>query len=63
MLNDENEEQVQDFLSENPDFKLVSKSAILEKYGITLNNKNFLKLNPFENDTDGFFGAVMERVR
>ena len=63
LLNDENEEQVKDFLSENPDFKLVSKSAILEKYGITLNNKNFLKLNPFENDTDGFFGAVMERFR
>ncbi len=63
LLNDENEEQVKDFLSENPDFKLVSKSAILEKYGITLNNKNFLKLNPFENDTDGFFGAVMEKVR
>ena len=63
LLNDENEDQVKNFLSENQDFKLVSKSAILEKYGITLNDKKYLKLNPFENDTDGFFGAVMERVR
>ena len=63
MLNEENEEQVKDFLSENPDFKLVSKSAILEKYGVALDDKKYLKLNPFENDTDGFFGAVMERVR
>ena len=63
LLNEENEEQVKNFLSENPDFKLVSKSVILEKYNIDLDDKSFLKLNPFENDTDGFFGAVMERVR
>ena len=63
LLNEENEEQVTNFLSKNLDFKLLSKTVILEKYGISLNDKKYLKLNPFENDTDGFFGAVMEKVR
>lgn len=63
LLDEENEEQVKNFLFENSDFKLISKSVILEKYGVTLDDKKYLKLNPFENDTDGFFGAVMERVR
>jgi len=26
-----------------------------------IDKEKYLKLNPFENDTDGFFGAVMER--
>ncbi len=63
LLSEENEEQVKNFLSENTDFKLLSKSAILDKYNMGLDDKSFLKLNPFENDTDGFFGAVMEKVR
>jgi len=63
LLNEENEEQVTNFLSKNLDFKLLSKTVILEKFGISLNDKKYLKLNPFENDTDGFFGAVMEKVR
>ena len=63
LLNEENEEQVTNFLSKNLDFKLLSKTVILEKYGVFLNDKKYLKLNPFENDTDGFFGAVMEKVR
>ena len=63
LLNEENEEQVTNFLSKNLDFKLLSKTVILEKYGISLSDKKYLKLNPFENDTDGFFGAVMEKVR
>ena len=63
LLNEENEEQVTNFLYKNLDFKLLSKTVILEKYGISLNGEKYLKLNPFENDTDGFFGAVMEKVR
>ena len=63
LLDEENEEQVKNFLFENSDFKLISKSVILEKYGVALDDKKYLKLNPFKNDTDGFFGAVMERVR
>ena len=61
LLDEENELQVESFLLENPDFKLLSKSVILEKYGIVIDKEKYLKLNPFENDTDGFFGAVMER--
>ena len=63
LLEEENEKQVENFLSENSDFKLLSKSAILEKYDISIDDKSYLKLNPFENDTDGFFGAVMERFK
>ena len=61
LLDEENELQVKSFLLENPSFKLLSKSVILEKYGIVIDKEKYLKLNPFENDTDGFFGAVMER--
>lgn len=61
LLDEENELQVKNFLLENPNFKLLSKSVILEKYGIVIDKEKYLKLNPFENDTDGFFGAVMER--
>ena len=63
LLEEENEKQVENFLSANSDFKLLSKSAILEKYDISIDDKSYLKLNPFENDTDGFFGAVMERFK
>ncbi|MBT6250876.1 MAG: RsmB/NOP family class I SAM-dependent RNA methyltransferase, partial [Nitrosomonadales bacterium] len=63
LLDEENEQQVENFLSENSDFKLLGKSVILEKYGLVLSDGKYLKLNPFENDTDGFFGAVMERVK
>jgi len=63
LLEEENEKQVENFLSKNSDFKLLSKSAILKKYDISIDDKSYLKLNPFENDTDGFFGAVMERFK
>ena len=61
LLDEENELQVEKFLLENSNFKLLPKSVILKKYGIVIDEEKYLKLNPFKNDTDGFFGAVMER--
>jgi 16S rRNA (cytosine967-C5)-methyltransferase len=61
LLDEENELQVEKFLLENSNFKLLPKSVILKKYGIVIDEEKYLKLNPLKNDTDGFFGAVMER--
>jgi 16S rRNA (cytosine967-C5)-methyltransferase len=53
----ENEDIVAEFLDIHPDFFLVPASSVLPDVA----TGDFLKLSPALHDTDGFFGAVMER--
>lgn len=62
LLNEENEEQINQFLINYPNFKLILPNTILSKYGITVGHDQYLKLNPYQNNTDGFFGALFKRV-
>jgi len=62
LLDDENEMIVEEFLSKNKGFVAISSKAALEKYGIKLGADNYLKLYPNAHKTDGFFGALLERI-
>ena len=62
LLNDENEMIVEEFLSKHNGFAVISAQAALEKYGIKLESDNFLRLYPNAHSTDGFFGALLERI-
>ncbi len=54
ILPDENEKQIEAFLARNTEFKLVP-------HGIEGLDGPMLALTPAQNDTDGFFTAVLER--
>ncbi|WP_233214204.1 RsmB/NOP family class I SAM-dependent RNA methyltransferase [Pollutimonas nitritireducens] len=62
VLPEENEEQVEAFLAENPDFSLLDASAIVSDRckNLTLEGP-YLSMRPDVHNTDGFFAAVMER--
>jgi 16S rRNA (cytosine967-C5)-methyltransferase len=62
ILPEENEQQVQAFLDENPDFSLLDAGKILKDRceNLTLEGP-MLSLRPDVHGTDGFFAAVLER--
>lgn len=53
----ENEDQVRAFLDRNPAFQVVP----VERRAVA--RGPFMRVRPDTHDTDGFFGAVLERVR
>ncbi len=62
VLPEENEEQVEAFLAENPEFSLLDASSIVVDRckNLTLEGP-YLSMRPDVHNTDGFFAAVMER--
>ncbi|MYN14690.1 RsmB/NOP family class I SAM-dependent RNA methyltransferase [Pusillimonas sp. TS35] len=62
VLPEENEAQVEAFLNENPGFKLLDASEIVNDRckNLTLEGP-WLKMRPDRHGTDGFFAAVMVR--
>ena len=64
MLHEENDDQIAKFLASHRDFHVVKASDVLKKSVPGLNSPSpdpYLALSPAEHNTDGFFGAVMER--
>jgi 16S rRNA (cytosine967-C5)-methyltransferase len=60
LLTAENDAVVSAFLAAHPDFALLPADAILARQGIEVPG-DMLRLLPHQNDTDGFFAAVLER--
>jgi 16S rRNA (cytosine967-C5)-methyltransferase len=60
LLTAENDAVVSAFLTAHPDFALLPADAILARQGIEVPG-DMLRLLPHQNDTDGFFAAVLER--
>ena len=63
MLPEENERQIEQFLTSHADFKLLpvntfGKTVLGDSY-----TSDYLSLTPAQHDTDGFFAAVMERAK
>ena len=59
---EENEERVEKFLSEYPDYKLLSIANIWPDDGSKCPVEgDFLRLTPKDHETDGFFTAVLQR--
>ncbi|MEI8035765.1 MAG: RsmB/NOP family class I SAM-dependent RNA methyltransferase, partial [Betaproteobacteria bacterium] len=61
LLHEENESVVESFLQSNPKFKLVDCDSLLAQQKINLHTGPYLKLNPHQHSTDGFFGAVLTK--
>jgi 16S rRNA (cytosine967-C5)-methyltransferase len=62
LLREENEGVVEGFLATHPDFKCVAASEIMAQGKIPLDSGPYLQLLPHQHNTDGFFGAVLERA-
>ncbi len=64
LLKQENEDIVQEFLANNPKFKLLSVNEVLAKQNINIEglNDEYLRLYPHIHSTDGFFAALIQRV-
>ena len=67
ILAEENERVVEDFLSRHPEFKVVPAVAELVRRDIALPENAdagpYLKLAPDSHQTDGFFAALLEKVK
>jgi 16S rRNA (cytosine967-C5)-methyltransferase len=61
LLQDENENIAETFLSTHPEFSLMPANEILSQQQIKLDTGKYLKLLPHLHGTDGFFAAVFER--
>ncbi len=68
MLEQENQAVIEDFLAEHPEFELVSAPDVLAAQGVKLAPEHVERFGPYFvmlphlNNTDGFFGAVLERI-
>jgi len=64
LLAEENEDIVQGFLAAHPEFTLLPAREVLKRAGIEPpGTDDYLRLYPHVHDTDGFFGAVLERKK
>lgn len=65
LLRDENDAQIETFLGNHPEFKLVPIGDVWEQVigGTCPTTESTLSLTPMRNGTDGFFVAVMERQK
>ncbi|SUA35892.1 SUN-family protein [Neisseria zoodegmatis] len=62
ILPEENELQVERFLSENPEFELLDCAELLRATKVNgLDTGKYLRMDTAEHHTDGFFAAVMQR--
>lgn len=62
VLGEENEQQVEAFLKENENFKLVPAKDIDVDIEMPAGVGDYVQLNPYDHGTDGFFIAVLERL-
>ncbi|MBZ5718616.1 hypothetical protein LAZ26_13365, partial [Haemophilus influenzae] len=58
---EENELQVERFLSEHPEFEPVNCAELLQSLKIDLDTGKYLRLDSAKHQTDGFFAAVLQR--
>lgn len=62
LLREENENVVEVFLTQHPEFQSLNAAEVLAQQKVALNTGVTLKLLPHVHGTDGFFAAVFERV-
>jgi 16S rRNA (cytosine967-C5)-methyltransferase len=63
LLAAENQGIIEAFLASHPDFRICPAREILERNRIELEAGDYLELWPATHGTDGFFAAVLERMR
>ena len=60
-LPDENQEVIESFLSDHPQFSVSNCTELLAQKKISLDTGEFLQLSPHIHNTDGFFAAALVR--
>ena len=63
LLAEENEAVVDAFLAAHPDFRRISAREVLAAQGIVIDCGEDMRLLPTTHGTDGFYAAVLERVK
>jgi 16S rRNA (cytosine967-C5)-methyltransferase len=69
LLHEENQGVIEEFLAENPDFELLNAWDILAHQGVEVLEfqktrfGNYFVMLPQLNQTDGFFGAVLQKKK
>jgi len=63
LLAEENEDIIAAFLADCGDFRKLQCGELLGQHVIAIETGKFLQLLPHVHGTDGFFAAVMDRVR
>ena len=64
LLRKENEDVVEEFLGARPEFTLLPAKDILHRQGVAIGaDSPFMELFPHRHGTDGFFAAVLTRLR
>jgi 16S rRNA (cytosine967-C5)-methyltransferase len=69
LLHEENQGVIEEFLTENPDFELLNAWDILAHQGVEVLEfqktrfGNYFVMLPQLNQTDGFFGAVLQKKK
>jgi 16S rRNA (cytosine967-C5)-methyltransferase len=61
VLKEENEDVIERFLADRPDFQGVGPSSLPPALAEVTDPKGFIRCQPHINDTDGFFAARLER--
>ena len=63
ILAEENEDIVNAFLAGHPEFQRLSAQEVLAAQGIVIDCGEDMRLSPQKHGTDGFYAAVLERVK
>lgn len=63
LLPEENQEIIEHFLSQDTRFSQLNCAKLLAQQGIPLDTGEYLQLSPALHQTDGFFAAVLERIK
>jgi 16S rRNA (cytosine967-C5)-methyltransferase len=61
ILKEENEHQVEAFLKANPLFKVQAVKDLDASFNIPEGMEDYLRLNPYDHGTDGFFVAILRK--
>lgn len=61
ILRAENQDVVENFLSEHAEFEIVEVKQVLKNLDLVLKDQRYLELNPVTHDTDGFFACIMQK--
>lgn len=69
LLQQENQDVIEEFLKENPEFELLNAWDVLAQQGVEVLDfqkerfGNYFVMLPHLNQTDGFFGAVLQKKK
>ena len=63
LLREENDDIIEAFLRERPDYARLHCGEILRRQGIELDTGECFRVNPHVHAMDGFFAAVLQRAK